>query len=325
MNDTLFGRFVTTRSKEYGSPIYYVSDIDDAGPIEIEKTFYLPKHKYGDYEWVDPSKYTTFQVRNKETGDIGYLVDSEGDPDDEFFYVDFGEGQKRMSVHDFDILRDSDPLNYENLKTGAEEYKRMRQVSKQGVVKHLPIPENVQKSISSMLTGVHPRVPENKLGVVFQERFSRPRGAAGVGELERRPRIPGRYNKALNVAPLPYGPSEENFVGGRPQKRKTRGKIGTQMARRGTRKASKGIFSRLYSPVGHLLSAGKESVSAVTNTAKGVVGEGITGLDKIGRSVTKHANMAVKDVFTRKGGKRRARKAGSRKSRKSRRNTRRRR
>lgn len=94
------------------------------------------------------------------------------------------------------------------------------------------------------------------------------------------------------------------------------------MARRGTRR-SKGIFSRLYSPIGHLLAAGKESVGAVTNTAKGVVGEGIHGLDKIGRSVTKHANMAVKDVFTRKGGKRKAR--GTRKSRKSRRSTRRRR
>lgn len=91
------------------------------------------------------------------------------------------------------------------------------------------------------------------------------------------------------------------------------------MARRGTRN-SKGIFSRLYSPIGHLLAAGKESVGAVTNTAKGVVGEGITGLDKIGRSVTKHANQTVKDVFTRK---RRA--SGTRKSRKSRRNTRRRR
>ena len=86
------------------------------------------------------------------------------------------------------------------------------------------------------------------------------------------------------------------------------------MARRSSTRRSNGIFSRLYSPFGHLLSAGKESVGAVTNTAKGVVGEGVHGLDKIGRSVSKHANMAVKDVFTRKGGKRRA----TRKSRKSR-------
>ena len=91
------------------------------------------------------------------------------------------------------------------------------------------------------------------------------------------------------------------------------------MVRRGSRK-SLGIFSRLYSPISHLLAAGKESVGAVTNTAKGVVGEGIGGLDKIGRSVTRHANMAVKDVLSRKrrnGTKRRA-------TRKSRRMTRRR-
>lgn len=319
MNDTLFGRFVTTRSKQYGSPIFYVSDINDqTGMIEIEKTFYMPKHKYGDYEWVDPSKYTTFQVRNKETGDMGYIVDTEGDPDDEYYYVDFGEGQKRMSIFDFDIIPDSQPLNYNNLVRGALEHKTMREVSREGVVKHLPIPGNVQKSIYSMLTGVPAKVPENQAAVVLQERLSRPRGAPGAGDLERRPRIPGRYNKALNIAPLPYGPSEENFVGG---KRKNRVRIGKQMARRGSTRRSRGLFSRLYSPVGHLLSAGKESVGAVTNTAKGVVGEGVGGLDKIGRSVTKHANQAVKDVFSRKGGKRR----GTRKSRKSRRNTRRRR
>ena len=95
------------------------------------------------------------------------------------------------------------------------------------------------------------------------------------------------------------------------------------MARRGSTRRSRGIFTRLYSPVGHLLSAGKESVGAVTNTAKGVVGQGIGGLDRIGRSVTGHANQAVRDVFSRKGGKRRARK-GSRKTRKGKKTTRRR-
>ena len=95
------------------------------------------------------------------------------------------------------------------------------------------------------------------------------------------------------------------------------------MARSGTRNSRRGIFSRLYSPVGHLIMAGKESVGAVTNTAKGVVGQGLTGLDKIGKSVTGHANMAVHDLLkarksrkNRKGGKRNTRKA-NRKNRKS--------
>lgn len=101
------------------------------------------------------------------------------------------------------------------------------------------------------------------------------------------------------------------------------------MARgRTSRNSRKGLFSRLYSPVGHLFMAGKESVGAVTNTAKGVVGEGLGGLDKIGRSVTGHANMAVRDLIkgrksrkNRKGGASR-RNAVSRKNRKNRRNTR---
>jgi hypothetical protein len=87
------------------------------------------------------------------------------------------------------------------------------------------------------------------------------------------------------------------------------------MARRGTRRthrSGKGVFSRLYSPIGHLFAAGKESVGAVTNTAKGVVGESLHGLDRIGRSVSGHANMAVRDLFK----TRKARKA-SRKTRKT--------
>lgn len=94
------------------------------------------------------------------------------------------------------------------------------------------------------------------------------------------------------------------------------------MVRSSTRRSSKGLFTRLYSPIGHLFLAGKESVGAVTNTAKGVVGEGIGGLDKIGRSVTGHANMAVRNVFSRKN--RKNRKGGAtrkdRKDRKDRKN-----
>jgi hypothetical protein len=101
------------------------------------------------------------------------------------------------------------------------------------------------------------------------------------------------------------------------------------MARSSTRRGGKGLFTRLYSPIGHLFLAGKESVGAVTNTAKGVVGEGIGGLDKIGRSVTGHANMAVRNVFSRKNRKNATRRGGaasrknrkaSRKNRKNRRN-----
>lgn len=64
------------------------------------------------------------------------------------------------------------------------------------------------------------------------------------------------------------------------------------------------VFSRIYSPVKHAIMATKESISAVTNTAKGVSCNSLSGLDRIGSSVAKHTNMAVNDLM----GKRRTRK-----------------
>ena len=70
---------------------------------------------------------------------------------------------------------------------------------------------------------------------------------------------------------------------------------------RHTRKTT--VFRRVYSPVKHAVMAGKESVSAVTNTAKYVTCDTLTGLDRIGRSVSRHANMAVNDLLGRRRGK----------------------
>ena len=81
------------------------------------------------------------------------------------------------------------------------------------------------------------------------------------------------------------------------------------MARQ-TRKTA--IFRRMYSPIKHAVMATKESVSAVANTAKYMTCEGLSGLDKVGSSVTKHANMAVDDLL----GKRRTRRIRRRKSKK---------
>ena len=84
-------------------------------------------------------------------------------------------------------------------------------------------------------------------------------------------------------------------------------------------RSSRGLFTRLYSPIGHLLMAGNESVGAVANTGKGVVGQGFRGLNRIGRSVTGHANQAVHNVFSRKN----RRNGMTRRNRKNRKNTRR--
>lgn len=69
------------------------------------------------------------------------------------------------------------------------------------------------------------------------------------------------------------------------------------MARQ-TRKTT--LFRRVYSPVKHAIMAGKESVSAVTNTAKYVSCDTLSGLDRIGSSVSRHANMAANDLLGRR-------------------------
>ena len=72
------------------------------------------------------------------------------------------------------------------------------------------------------------------------------------------------------------------------------------MARQ-TRKTT--LFRRVYSPVKHAIMAGKESVSAVTNTAKHVTCDTLSGLDRIGSSVSRHANMATDNLLGRRRGK----------------------
>ena len=96
------------------------------------------------------------------------------------------------------------------------------------------------------------------------------------------------------------------------------------MARRGStrRNRKNGLFSRLWSPFGHTLMAGEESVGAVTNTAKGVVREGVRGVNKIGKSVTGHFNAAVHDLIKGRKG-RRTMKGGKKSTRRNRKNTRR--
>lgn len=90
------------------------------------------------------------------------------------------------------------------------------------------------------------------------------------------------------------------------------------MVRKGTRKSR--IFSTLYSPISHLLRAGKKSVGSVTNAAKGVVGKGLNGVNGIGRAVTGEMNDAVhglKSGFSRKGGRRTRTRKTTRKNRRA--------
>jgi len=70
------------------------------------------------------------------------------------------------------------------------------------------------------------------------------------------------------------------------------------MAKRSTR--SKRFFSRLYSPVHHLLSATRNITSNVVRRSGKIVDTGIGAVDAAGTSVVKHANMAVRNITGRR-------------------------
>lgn len=67
----------------------------------------------------------------------------------------------------------------------------------------------------------------------------------------------------------------------------------------------RGIFGTLYSPVSHLLGAAGNATGAVTNTTRNVVRRGLGGVNKVGRSVTGHANKAISNFGKGLGSRRR--------------------
>jgi len=88
------------------------------------------------------------------------------------------------------------------------------------------------------------------------------------------------------------------------------------MVKRGgkTRKSMR-FFRRLYSPIDHLLQATGEIGRSVGKRSSNVLRSATGLVNNVGRSVTKHANCAVKDVVRRKNHKNRK---GTRKTRKQR-------
>jgi hypothetical protein len=101
----------------------------------------------------------------------------------------------------------------------------------------------------------------------------------------------------------------------RKSSRKTHRKSSRKTHRK-TQRGGRGLFSTVYSPVGHVLTATGEAVGTVTNTTRNILKSGLSGLNKIGTSVTGHADMAVRNVVSRK---RRASRRANRKSRANRR------
>jgi hypothetical protein len=67
-----------------------------------------------------------------------------------------------------------------------------------------------------------------------------------------------------------------------------------------------GLFGKIYSPVSHLLLATENAVGTVTGTVNTVAKSGLRGVNRIGKSVTGHANAAVRNLVSRKRKNRRA-------------------
>lgn len=78
---------------------------------------------------------------------------------------------------------------------------------------------------------------------------------------------------------------------------------------------SRGLFARVYAPLDHLLQATRNVSSSAFQRSGRIVREGIGFASNTGRAVSGHANMAVRNVISRRN--------RSRRNRRNRRNTRR--
>lgn len=76
---------------------------------------------------------------------------------------------------------------------------------------------------------------------------------------------------------------------------------------------SKGLFRRVYSPIEHLIEAGRNISRAAFKRTGRIVNNGMGLVGNVGKAVTSHANKTVRNVVRRK----------SRSARKSRKQTRR--
>ena len=70
-------------------------------------------------------------------------------------------------------------------------------------------------------------------------------------------------------------------------------------SRRSTRK-SRGLFRRVYSPIEHLIEAGRNISRAAFKRTGRIVNNGLGLVGNVGKSVTSHANKTVRNVVKRK-------------------------
>ena len=81
-----------------------------------------------------------------------------------------------------------------------------------------------------------------------------------------------------------------------------------------------GLFGRVYSPVNHLFQAAENGVNSLTRGTGKIVHTGLNSVNRVGKSLSMHADKAVRSVVSGKSrknrkGKNRSRKNRSRKNR----------
>lgn len=69
--------------------------------------------------------------------------------------------------------------------------------------------------------------------------------------------------------------------------------------KKGSKKgSSKGVFGYVYAPVDEVLGAVGNVTRATTNTLRGVVVTGVSGVRRVGRNVTRRADKLVSKVVS---------------------------
>lgn len=89
-------------------------------------------------------------------------------------------------------------------------------------------------------------------------------------------------------------------------------------SRRSTRKSgksgkSRGLFRRVYSPIEHIIEAGRNISRAAFKRTGRIVNNGLGLVGNVGKSVTSHANKTVRNIVRRKNRKSRRQTRHSRK------------
>lgn len=60
------------------------------------------------------------------------------------------------------------------------------------------------------------------------------------------------------------------------------------------------LFSRVYAPVHHLIAATRNVGRSIFSRSGRIVDQGLGAVNNVGSSVTKHANMAIRNVTRRR-------------------------